>query len=127
MDIDIREVSSDLNVDLLEKILDSELPPANKTDNEDYSELLADLLHFKIGTVGDLRALIERHRTAATREDAYRVSQLRKMEEDEQIADGGTPERTAKGVFYTHVGLTRTMIDRQFPKLWSKYQEDKLL
>ena len=50
-----------LNVDLLAKILDEQLPEENKIEAEAYSELLEDLHHFHIDSPRRLTELIGKH------------------------------------------------------------------
>lgn len=50
-----------LNVDLVEVTLSKIFPRANKKDAEDYDELLGDLAHFGISTVGGLQDIMSRH------------------------------------------------------------------
>jgi putative GTP pyrophosphokinase len=101
-EIDLDKAAGPLNVDLLARILDSLLPPANKNDQEPYADLLPDLLHFGIDSPEKLQSLISKNAESALKEDAARVKEI--------LADSSQVEnnpQVKKGVFYTHVGLTR--------------------
>lgn len=103
-----------LNVDNLSAILTAVLPAQNKDDNgEDYDELLVDLRHFKVTTVGGLRELLTRHKEAMAGAEA---SQLRLGQ-----TIGTTPERAKQGVFFTHVGLARQALHSEFGEDFERY------
>jgi GTP pyrophosphokinase len=62
----LRELpATDLNVDLLARILDQRLPQEDKMESEPYSELLDDLRHFHLNNSRDLSELISKHCDAA--------------------------------------------------------------
>jgi len=106
-----------MNVDLLAKILDDKLPENNKIKyQEDYSELLSELLHFKISTISDLTNIINEYLDFALLEDRKMVEEV-KADEDSSFED---MERASKGVFFTHIGLVRTMLGE---KLGEKYKK----
>lgn len=99
-----------LNVDLLEKTLDSLLPKANKKEEENYSELLKDLTVFHIDTQEQLRALIEKHLDQAlAAERVAFANRLQALNEGKPVR-GTTPERIRKGVYYSHAGLVRRIL-----------------
>src|SRR4030042_2075620 len=123
-DVDISKTKDELNVDLLEKILDSTLPMINKRSEESYSKLLIDLIHFGINNSHDLHNLIEKHLSEVIKEDKRRVaSELKKLGEGGQSYT--TPERLEKGVFYTHVGLMRGIMRKEYGKAFDEYQREK--
>ena len=95
-----------LNVDTLKAILNARLPEANRSDHEDYAALEKHLKENGIETAQQLHGII----------DAQLASSLAF---DRRIADSitNTPERSEKGVFLTHVGLTKSML---FDELFSK-------
>jgi len=125
IDVNILETEDVLNVDLLEKTLDSLLPSSHKSDDEDYSQLLTDLTHFKVTTPAELGDLIRRHLGAAMEVDAsYVAKHLHALRAGEDLV-GTSKERTLAGVFYTHTGLTRQTLNQEFGGLWNQYQHDK--
>jgi putative GTP pyrophosphokinase len=113
-DIDISEPKEELNVDLLEKILDSKLPSINKKPEEHYSELLNELLHFGINNTNDLNKLLDKHFDEAIKEDKKSVDLRLKEHRGGKELYGTTLDRIEKGVFFTHVGLTRVILSKEF-------------
>lgn len=113
-----------LNVDILEHGLDVYWPSANKEPGrEDYSELLDDLLHFGISTRKQLAGLIEKHRKAVLQEDSIAVADARSAADDG--AEEYDQERIARGVYFTHAGLTRLALAHQYGAEWQKYARAK--
>lgn len=102
--------SEPLNVDLTEFVLSEMLPPLNRTDDEDYAELLGDLNYFGVRTAGALQSLLGKHIAEVLSADADEV--------DRYVDDGSdsaaTVERVANGVFFTHVGLARQALSEEF-------------
>lgn len=96
-----------LNVDLVQRILDELLPAENKASDEPYSELIENLLHFGIDTVGKLRQLIQSNLSEVLKRDKLLVK--------EQLKDKRfSTERVKLGVFFIHVGLARQAMEKQF-------------
>jgi putative GTP pyrophosphokinase len=100
-----------LNVDLLASVLDDFFPAINKSQTEDYSDLLGDLTALGIDNADQLRTVLKATKNAALKTDAERVK--------EELAaktapDHATLARIQKGVFYTHVGLARTALRHHF-------------
>jgi putative GTP pyrophosphokinase len=125
-DIDLLRTEDDLNVDLLETALDSLLPAINKSEYEDYSSLLIELLHFGINSPKKLKDFIHRNLDQAIAADKTRVAEVRQeMTEDDWFdpEDYGpdTAERIKQGVFYTHAGLVRRALASEFGPAFSKY------
>jgi hypothetical protein len=56
-------------------------------------------------------------------EEARRVSELSENPQDIEVLT--RRERIDAGVFYTHGGLTRGVLKREFRDRWNKYQEEK--
>lgn len=123
---DISGTEDKLNVDLLEKTLDSMLPQENKKDDEDYSDLLKDLTQFGVETQQQLRNLIQQYLAQALKADRDIVNRKSKALSAGKVISGTTPERIQKGVFYTHVGLIREILSDVFGTKWSEYQREKL-
>jgi putative GTP pyrophosphokinase len=93
-----------LNVDILGAVLNEELPPANRTGEENYADLEKELKHAGVGTTQQLRDLIKTHI-------------VRALEWDAEILAGkhheyATPsaDRVEKGVYLSHAGLVRQML-----------------
>ena len=101
-----------LNVDILKKILDTHLPPENRTDDEDYSYLIKKLSSLGITTASGLIGLINEHLQGALDAEKelveYVVSEYRQEdgEEDEDV------NRAVKyGVMFSHTGIVCFMIN----------------
>jgi len=104
-----------LNTNILEKVLAEELPPENKDVDENFSEVLDDLIAFNINNVKSLRALLKKHHDAILAAEEIHVLSEREEKEDTWYIPHD-PERFAKGVFLTHVGLTRQALEEEFGK-----------
>lgn len=124
-DVDISGTDDLLNVDLLEKTLDSLLPLLNKDPDEDYSSLMEDLTHFKISTQKGLRDLITRNLDSIMKVEKFLVTQRTESVMSGEEPLGTTKERTLAGVFFTHVGLAREALQKAFGKDWYSYLEEK--
>lgn len=112
--IDIQETDELLNVDLLEKTLDSLLPAQNKEDDESYSELLRELNYFKINKQAKLIDLINKHLKKSLEKDRERAKS-----ELEAVLEQGMPSEVSldtleSGAFYTHIGLVRAVLGYEF-------------
>ena len=121
-EVNIDDSSEPLNVDLIAKLLDAHLPHENKDELEPYSDLLADLQHFNLRTAGQLRQLIQKHLKAALRVEEKEVQ--RRSEREDYY--GTSKERNDRGVFYTHVGLTRNILHEEFGDDWKSYAKVNL-
>jgi putative GTP pyrophosphokinase len=106
---DLDKASGPLNVDLLASILDQLLPPANKDDEEPYAELLGDLINFGIDSPKKLQSLISKHLEGALKADAQRVKEILAQPDEVEL-----DPQVKRGVFYTHVGLTRGVLKEEF-------------
>jgi len=96
--IGVTDGDEQLNVALLERALDSLLPPANKGKNEPYAEMLKELAYFGIKTPRQLRELIQKHRYQILVEDG-RKARLEKRPND---------------AFYFHNGWVRCALSEEF-------------
>lgn len=105
-----------LNVDLVSAILERMLPRENKDTDEKYDELLSELVELSINTTQRLEALIKENLSDAKAVDLQRVEERRAQGH----YLGTTKERTELGVFFTHVGLVRTMLRKRFGATASK-------
>lgn len=106
-----------LNSDSLEAILVSLLPPDNKHQGEDYGELLGELQALGLRTQDKIMNLLRKHMDAILREDAEQVQDSRAM----GVVEPGDEERIYdKGVYFSHVGLVRCALEREFGERWRK-------
>ncbi len=117
--IDTDVLPETLNVDTLARILDQNLPAANKNEPESYSDLLADLQYFRLKT-DKFTEILRKHKSAVLKKDAEVASKFGRHERSD------FEERIKRGVWFTHVGLARSAIQLEFPEKWKKYSEEKL-
>lgn len=106
-----------LDVAIVEAVLDEALPSSNKdrTNSEDYSELLEDLQHFHVDTRGQLRALLFENIEAVLAAEAVAVANRSDFDEDDYFRRGEQhSSRRARGVFFTHAGLARQAISEAY-------------
>jgi ppGpp synthetase/RelA/SpoT-type nucleotidyltranferase len=109
-----------LNVDLLERTLDLILPPANKdAESENLDELLGELRHFDIDTPRKVYELMDEHRVAVLAEEASALDREQKTLREGRFVED--PDRTARGVFYLHVGLIRQALRAKFGAAYDDY------
>ncbi|MFB9110682.1 GTP pyrophosphokinase [Flavobacterium gyeonganense] len=106
-------INQTLNVDILESLLNEKLPPDNKAYFENYSELIEDLRIFNINTSEELEKLINDYLMIALESDEEFVNSNSYNDED-----GEDMERATRGVFLSHVGLIREMLDKRDPEKW---------
>jgi putative GTP pyrophosphokinase len=123
--VDVAKSSEALNVDLLEKTLDSLFPAENKSADESYAELLSELSHFGVTTATGLTGLVAKHIDAAMRDDQERVASARARLAKNEPPLGTSAERAGRGVYFTHTGLGRVVLGREFGdsaliKFWDK-------
>ncbi len=109
-----------LNADLLEKLLESLLPPENKEDVENYAVLLKELADFNVKSAGQLRRIIQRHKKDALHQDALRVS----SEEKDKLTSKQRERLVDKSVYFTHVGLARVAMEKEYGERWKNYMWD---
>lgn len=76
--IDREEKHELLNTESLRRVLDKMFPDENRTDDEQYGELVDDFTEFKVKTTTELRTLIERHWQTVERTEASRLAEFRK-------------------------------------------------
>lgn len=118
--IDLSISSATLNVDILARMLDDSLPPQNKEKQEPYANLLQELYAQGITKVADVQKLLDDHLADVLREDTEIVSILQNgnVEGDaveatiRGIIHTTKKSRLEQGVFYTHAGLLRAMLER---------------
>lgn len=109
-----------LNVDVLEQVLDKYLPVQNKAEVETYADLLVDLNHFSIFTLERLTEILAKHRDAMLGMDIESVEAIRA---DESLLDllSSDRDRLNRGVYFTHVGLTRVGMALEYRDEWDRY------
>jgi len=107
-----------LNVDILREILDSHLPIENRVLEEEYSELIQNLSNCGIEKSSELISLIKEKTKIALERDAKVVAGIKRGGDTTyKYTKGDKDGRIKKGVFYTHVGLVRGMLDDKFGRL----------
>lgn len=105
-----------LNSDSIRLLLDSVLPDKNRKPPEPYSEILEELRLIEITDIGQLREILERHLDALNSKEA---EQVRRCENDFQEGNpltGTSEERYRKGVYFSHAGLTRNVLELEYGK-----------
>jgi len=111
----VRESSTNdnepLNVDNLAAILSELLPSENLNENEPYAALLANLHTLGVTSGRQLREILGRQSGAMRAADAERVAEEKSRSTTNKTEDS---ERVARGVFYTHVGLAREALRKEF-------------
>jgi len=113
-----------LNTDSLRKTLERLLPKENLFLHDKYSELLVDLGTFGVTKVKELEEIIKNSWDRVKEEEAS-LFLARKEEFEKNIPLTGTSKaRIRKGVFYTHVGLTRVALRVEFGKQFEDYMRD---
>lgn len=111
-----------LDVELLKLIAKNELPPNNKSDDENYDDLLSELIKSGILTVGDCLDLLKRGLPSALAEDKETVRGILQNEDD--FDDDSELRRAKLGVFFTHVGLIRTAISNEMGTAYVRNQTE---
>jgi hypothetical protein len=100
-----------LDVDLLQRLLSESLPAANKKEGENYGALLQDLSRAGIRTTGELQNLIRTHyQMVLEKEHQYVQTNIDNIKQGKPII-GTSTDRIKRGVYFTHVGLARTILD----------------
>lgn len=99
-----------LNVDNLPAVLAGVFPAVNRKGDENYAELLEELLRLGIVSTAELRAVLDAHAEAALKADAALVEKKRRSGN----YLGTTKERIEAGVFFSHVGLAREALESKF-------------
>lgn len=116
------DTSESLNADSLERLLDSLFPAKNKEGTENYSVMLKELSDFKIHTTDEVERLVKKHLRPALDEDSKFASEYLGLA---WVPDSRKERMREKSVYFTHVGLLRTIMKLEFPDGWQEYM-DKL-
>jgi len=103
---------STLNADILNSILVTYLPKRNRShdDLSSLSELLQELWLKEIKTKGTLIELIKENLSRVLEEDKKAVLTSLKLKSEGPFPNS-QDERLNKGVYFTHIGLIRTMLN----------------
>jgi putative GTP pyrophosphokinase len=107
----VENPEADLDVDLLQRLLAENFPPENKREDEDYGALLQDLLLVGIRTSGQLQELIAENYDKVKREEQSYVGKNRESLKKGEKVSGTTEDRVVRGVYFTHVGLARLLLE----------------
>lgn len=114
-----------LDTESLKRLLAATFPDKNREEGEDYADLLDDLLHFEIRTTNQLTAILNKHLKAVLKDEETNVAESRSEIEGGKELIGTSKERTLRGVYFTHVGLARMALSKEFPEGLSEYQARK--
>lgn len=107
-----------LNVDLLQRFTDENLPAENKDSaRENYSRLLEDLSAFSINTVGDLSDLWTTCKDNVMEYEREHIKERRSI--------GSRSPRIERGVFLTHAGMMRRALHAKVGDKWDEYTENR--
>ena len=107
-----------LNADSLEKLLEALLPAANKAGDENYSLMLDELGEIGVATAEQLGGVLKKHLNAVLENDARKVERYSK---EKEISSHERDRILNKKVYFTHVGLVRVAMRKEFGKRWDKY------
>ena len=104
-----------LNVDILKEILDSHLDIKNRWDDEKYSELIQDLSNCEIDKSSKLISLIKEQLEASVERDKKQVKEKQEhYKKTGEIVLEVDKRAIHSGVFWSHTGLVRNMLDGKF-------------
>lgn len=113
-ELEAKTESQPIDTESLRGLLDEMLPPQNRKSNEDYGDLLDDIISLKVTTTGRLRTMIEKHLESAMENEAAQVRHAAARLEKGEPITGTTPERIKSGVYFSHVGLARQILRAEF-------------
>ena len=109
-----------LDIDTLRAALDRLLPAENKFVDDEYADLLDELLYFDIKTVAQTEQLVETHRQAVMRADAAQVEIF--LAEPKVFEGLDLLGRAKRGAYYTHAGLVRKAMALEFGEKFEAYR-----
>lgn len=121
--IDVDKSADVLNVDILEQALDAILPAANKGDDEEYSDVLTDLLAFDIRTSAQLKRLWLKHKGAVLAKEKRIVGF--NFAHGSKAVTKRSGSRVERGVHFFHAGLIRITMREEFGDRWIAYAEGR--
>jgi len=105
-----------LNVDLLEAILNANLPESHRLDVDDYGTLLLDLNSCGVKRGTKMISLIDKHLKQALVNDAMALKSAREGDATYEV----DPSRIKSGVFYSHVGLMQNILNLEYGVDWRR-------
>lgn len=116
-----------LNTDSLRRTLDKLLPEENREANESYAGLLYELRALDIMKVKQLEDIIKKQWLKVKAKEEKEI-----QDEKEKLAKGeyAPPfviERIKKGVLFTHTGLAKEILRREFGNKYDKIKVSTLL
>lgn len=121
-EINTSEDKTELNVEILREVLDNFFPSKNKDDFEDYGDLLTDITYVNIKTKGELTNILNKHYSKVMENDRMTAWEYWMEYKNTGEIDGNEIERLERGVYFTHVGLTREAFEMEFGKNWRKFE-----
>lgn len=102
-------ISGQLNSDIVQLILDQNFPESHLDFDENYADLIYDILALGIKNTETFERIIKKHKAAALIADRRRVKDIKSG-----IEEGFDSDRIDRGVFYTHVGLARVCLSKEY-------------
>ncbi len=116
-----------LNTDLLAEVLNKLFPKENKSEHEAYASLLEDLRAFNINNAEQLEHIITKHLDKVIEYEKKTVElRSNEIKEGKRLLSKITCERIQRGVFFTHIGLTRRTLRAEFGDKFSAYRTQKI-
>lgn len=107
-------IDNNLNVETLQILLDRIFPQNNKEDSELYSRLIKDCIELGITNVEALREILIDNHDKTMEKEQLRVNEFVGRSLEGEDLPPFIKSRIDKGVFYTHVGLTRESLRGRF-------------
>lgn len=111
-----KEKTTPFNADLLKRVLDKQLPEKHRLKEDAYSDLVKELYSCGIQFSQKLLELIKKQLENTISREQDIIKEIHSGATVYEIND----ERIKKGVFYSHVGLVRNMLDAEFGPEWRK-------
>jgi len=111
-----------LNVDILKVIANNQLPTKNKSDDEDFDDILSELIFNDINTVGALITNLNKGLPKALKEDKRVAKSI--LQAVDELDDDEDYERAKLGVYFSHVGLIRMAMSYALGEEYVKIESD---
>lgn len=108
-----------LNTEVLGGIFERFLPAKNADDEEPLAELLDQLGAFGVKTGRDVIELLGKHEVALRKAEAEALKDIESKGDKSKYRFD--PDRSARGVFMTHVGLVQEALSREFGTRYDDY------
>ncbi|MBA2851163.1 ppGpp synthetase/RelA/SpoT-type nucleotidyltransferase [Methanococcus maripaludis] len=103
-----------LNIETLKNVMDKMFPPENKEADEDYALILSELYSYGIKNLNDLIEIIDKNLDYAVKRDKEYVNKVLTSNSDDY--DMEHRNRAKHGIYFTHLGLIRTIMRKDYPK-----------